>query len=129
VLDPLTLAVAVARAADRKKAEDVVVLEMTDLLAVTDYFVIASASNRILMDAIAQEGEAQAQELGVTPAGREGRAGGGWLLVDFGSVVLHVFSDEAREFYRLEKLWGGAPAVTWQAEEATRSPEAAEKGA
>lgn len=131
ILDPLALAVAVAKATDDKKADDIVMLCMTDLLAVTDYFVICSASNRILMDAIGGEAEVRAQELGVTPTGREGRADGGWLLIDFGAVVLHIFSTESREYYRLDKLWGGAPVCDWQAAEpaCAAAGDAAEQGA
>jgi ribosome-associated protein len=113
------LAQEAARAADAKKAEDVVVLDMGELLIVTDYFVICTASNKILMDAIGGEVEGSLQSLGVTPVGREGRGqGGGWLLVDFGGVVLHVFSPEAREYYRLDKLWSDAPVLDWQQAEA-----------
>lgn len=114
VADPIELARLVARAADDKKADEVVVLEMTDLLEVTDYFVICSASNRILMDTIVDEAEKRAKDAGARPIGREGRANGGWLLIDFGAVVLHVFSTEAREFYRLDKLWASAPAMEWR---------------
>lgn len=100
-----------------------VVLEVGDLLVVTDYFVICHASNRVLMRAIVEEVERRLQAEGVTPIGREGRADGGWLLIDFGGIVLHVFDPEARDFYRLEKLWADAPAVTWA------TPEAEERGA
>jgi ribosome-associated protein len=108
------LATQAAQAADDKKAEDVVVLEMIDFSNVTDYFVIVTASNKILMEAVAGAVEERLKSLGVKPIGREGRGQGGWLLIDFGALVLHVFSPEAREYYRLDKLWADAPVVDWQ---------------
>lgn len=112
------MAIAAARAADAKKGDQIVVLDIGDLMVVTDFFVIVTASNRILMRTVAEEIEGRLSDLGVKPIGREGRANGGWLLVDFGSVVCHVFDPEARDFYRLEKLWGNAGRVDWEAQEA-----------
>lgn len=112
------MAIAAARAADDKKGEDIVVLDVGDLMVVTDFFVIVTASNRILMRTVAEEIEDRLSRQGVKPIGREGRANGGWLLIDFGSVVCHVFDPEARDFYRLEKLWGNAARLDWEADQA-----------
>lgn len=90
------------------------ILDVGDLLVVTDYFVIGTASNRVLMQTVVEEIEKRMKAFGATPIGREGRADGGWLLVDFGGLVVHVFDPGTRDFYRLEKLWGDAPRVHWQ---------------
>lgn len=122
-LDARALALEAARAADDKKAEDVMVLDVGDLLVVTDYFVICTASNRVLMQSVVEEVEKRLKARDASVIGREGRADGGWLLLDVGGVVVHVFDPETRGFYRLEKLWGDAPRVVWD------EPRAAERGA
>ena len=108
--------VTAARAADDKKAEDTVVLWVKDLLVITDAFVIASASNSRLVRTIAEEVEKQVKEIG-GPAPRriEGLTDGQWVLMDYGDFVVHVFLDETREYYALERLWSDAPALDWRA--------------
>ena len=102
-----------AQAAFDKKADDVVVLDLTALSDVCDYFVIATGMNARQVDTIVDEVEEQvARECeGEHPFSIEGRDQRNWILMDFGSVVVHVFTPETREYYRLEKLWGDAPAL------------------
>ena len=99
-------------AADSKKAQDVVVLDLTAKNDVCDYFVICTATSNPQTDAIVDEVREKVRaNCGVTAISTEGREGRNWVLIDFGSVVVHVFKPETRDFYRLEKLWGDAPEV------------------
>lgn len=100
-----------AEAAAEKKATDVVVMKVTDLLVVTDYFVLATGSNDRQVKVIADEVEEKLREAGVKARGREGEREAKWVLLDFGDLVVHVFQAAEREFYRLEKLWSDAPRV------------------
>ena len=98
------LAKLAARTADEKKAQDVIVLDLTGLSDVCDYFVICTAPNNPLRDLVLEEVEAAAKKAwGISPMSVEG--------LDFGSVVVHVMRPEARSYYRLERLWGDAPRV------------------
>ncbi len=110
----IPLASVAARAADAKKATDVVILDVGDLLGITDLFVIASASNRRLALTVADEME-RAVKLagGPAPISVEGLEEATWILIDFGPFVVHVFQQETREFYDLERLWRDAPRVAW----------------
>ncbi len=106
------LARAAAQAAFDKKAEDVQVLDLTALSDVCDFFVIASGLNARQVDTIIDEIEEKvAETTGEKPFSIEGRDQRTWILMDYGSVVVHVFTPEAREYYRLEKLWGDAPQL------------------
>ena len=100
-----------AQAADEKKAEDVVVLDVSELLVVTDFFVIATGRTNIQVRAIADEVEEQLRLHGEKAIGREGAGEDKWVLLDYGDYVVHVFQPDEREFYRLEKLWGEAPRL------------------
>ena len=98
-----------ARAADEKKATDIMVQE---LISVTDYFVIATAANRRQVEAIVDEiEERERKEAHVKPIHREGTDDGMWALLDYGSFVVHVFQPETRDYYRLEALWNDAPVI------------------
>jgi ribosome-associated protein len=99
---------AVLAAAD-KKARDIAVIDVGDFLAITDYFVICSGQSDRQVKTIAEEIEAKLKEIGVRPLRSEGNVEGGWLLIDYGVFVVHVFTDEARAFYDLERLWKDAP--------------------
>ena len=110
--DPKDVAMIAARAASEKKAEDIVVLAVGDLLVVTEYFVIATGRTDRQVKTIAEEIEGRVKvEAGIDPIGREGADEAKWVLLDFGGVVVHVFQPDEREFYRLERLWGEAPRV------------------
>ena len=109
---PLELAKVAALAADSKKAEDLVLLDLTSKTDVCDYFLICSGANARQVDAIVDEvREKVSRNCGVSPISCEGRESLSWVLVDNGSVVVHVFRPETRDFYRLENLWGDAPRV------------------
>ena len=101
-----------ARAADEKKATDIMVQEVRDLIGVTDYFVIATAANNRQVDAIVDEiEEAERKYANAKPIHREGTQDGSWSLLDYGDFVVHVFQPETREYYRLEALWNDAPVL------------------
>ena len=103
-------AVAAHAAADRK-AQDIVVLDVSETLIITDIFLIASADNERQVDAIAEEIEDKLREAGHQPLRREGTRQGRWVLLDYGDVVIHVQHSEDREFYSLERLWSDSPAI------------------
>ena len=106
-----------AKAADEKKATDIMVQEVCDLIGVTDYFVIATAANSRQVDAIIDEIEDKLREdAGIKPTHREMSADGSWSLLDYGNIVVHVFMPETREYYRLEALWNDAPVIDLAAE-------------
>ena len=101
-----------ARAALDKKAEEVVVLDLQRLSTVADYFLVCSARSTSQMDTVADAVQAALRSNGVRLRHREGTAASGWLLLDYGDVVVHVFLDATRAFYALERLWGDAPALS-----------------
>lgn len=108
----LEIARVAALAADAKKAEDIQVLDLSGLSDVTDAIVICTAANSRLADSVIDEVEERVREqCGIKPLAIEGRADGRWILIDFGSVICHVFSPEARDYYRLEHLWNDAPHI------------------
>ena len=109
--------VVAARAAAAKKGEDPVILEVGEVLAITDAFVITSGSNPRLVRSIAEEVEARvAEECGPRPLRVEGLDDARWVLLDYGDFVVHVFLDEVRRYYDLERLWRDAPRVEWDEE-------------
>jgi ribosome-associated protein len=109
---PLQLAKVAAAAADGKKAADIVLLDLSQVSDICDYFLICTAQNKPQMDAILDGIEEKVRvNCDERPLSMEGRGGSDWVLLDYGSVVVHVFKPEARDFYRLESLWGEAPRV------------------
>ena len=113
--DALRIAKVAAQAADEKQATDVTVLDVGEILAITDLFVVASAGNkrqvRTICDAIT---DAVRREIGRSPLSSEGVTEQQWILIDYGSVVVHVFDDETRRFYEIERLYRDVPAVSWR---------------
>ena len=105
-----------ARAASSKQGDAIVVLDVSELISITDYFVIVSAGNERQLKTIAEEVTLEAKGRGVRPVRVEGEAGARWLLLDFVDFVVHVFHEDEREFYRLENLWRDAPVVPWDQE-------------
>lgn len=101
-----------AEAANAKKGTDTVVLDVGDIISVTEAFVITSAPNTRLVRTIVDEVQGQLRErAGVRPRAVEGLERATWVLLDYGDIVVHVFSDETREFYSLERLWADAPRL------------------
>jgi ribosome-associated protein len=105
-----------ARAAAAKTDQPTVLLDVGDVLAITGWFVITSGANRRQVRAIAESVEEQVVEAGgPKPLRVEGLDGGTWVLLDYGDMIVHVFDDETRAFYDLERLWRDVPSVAWQA--------------
>lgn len=103
---------AAVEAASSKTDDPTVVLDVGELLGITDYFVITSGSNVRQVRTIAEEVEMRVKALGGgSPRYVEGLADANWVLVDYGEFIVHVFLDEARRFYNLERLWSDAPRV------------------
>ena len=109
-----TRALIAARAADDKKGEEVVVLDVGDIMGIVDAFVIAHASNTRLVRTIVDEVKKQLFEhAGAKPRSVEGLDDLSWVLLDYGDLVVHVFLGATREFYGLERLWADAPGIEW----------------
>jgi ribosome-associated protein len=108
------LAQIIAQAAYDTKATDLAVLDLTKLSAFADYFVIVSGSSDRQVQAISDRIQEALKKAGVRPLGIEGYQQGHWILIDCAGVIAHVFYEEARAFYGLDKLWGDAPQVKFQ---------------
>ena len=103
-----------ARAADAKKGDDIVVLDVGDIMGIVDTFVITSASNTRLVRTIVDEVEKEMREqTGIKPRSIEGIDDYSWVLIDYGDLVVHVFLAETREYYGLERLWTDAARIAW----------------
>jgi ribosome-associated protein len=107
------VAVTAARAAAAKQAADVTILDVKGLIVITDYFVICSGQTDRQVKTIVEEVEKAVRELGEKPVRREGEADSRWVLLDYVDVVVHVFAEQEREYYDLERLWRDAPRVRW----------------
>ena len=105
------MAVAVARLAADKKAAEIIVLGVGEAVSYTDFLVIASGANTRQTRAIASEIQQKLKELKVRPTRVEGEAQGEWILIDYLFAVVHIFTPAARDFYRLETLWGDVPRI------------------
>jgi ribosome-associated protein len=101
-----------ARAALDKRATDVVVLDVQGLSSVTDYFLVCSGRSTTHMETITDAIRTELKSDGVRPLHAEGVAQSGWVLLDYGDVLMHVFLEATRAYYALERLWGDAPAVS-----------------
>jgi len=105
------IAVFVINALDSKKAKDIKLLRTREITILADYFVICTANSTTQLKTLSDEVEKALEENGESPLRREGHRNGGWVLIDFGCVVVHLFLKEAREFYTLERLWSDAEDV------------------
>jgi ribosome-associated protein len=104
-----------ARAAADKKADDILVLDVGDIIAITDVFVITSGSNTRQVRTICDEVEAAlTREGGGKPRSVEGLDDASWVLLDYADLVVHVFLQETRDYYALERLWTDAPRIAWE---------------
>lgn len=110
------LLVTTVRAAEEKKAEDIVVLDLKGISLITDYFVICHGNSDRQVQAIANEIREKVHEKGFNVNRTEGFEEGRWILLDLGDVVVHVFHRDERAYYNLERLWGDAPVVQIQGE-------------
>jgi ribosome-associated protein len=111
------IAVTAARAAVAKQAADVTILDVHDLIVITDYFVIASGETDRQVKTIVEEVDRAVRDLGEKAVRREGDADSRWVLLDYIDVVVHVFAQEEREYYDLERLWRDAPRLGWNGSE------------
>jgi len=110
-LKSIDLALKAAKAASRKKALDLLVLDLTGLTVIADYFVICSGDSTTHVKAIAEAVEAEFAGKSAKLLGIEGLSYGHWALLDYGDVIIHVFEKETREYYNLEKLWMDAKII------------------
>ncbi len=116
------VAITAARAAADKQASEIVILDVSELIVITDLFLICSAASERQVKTVIEAVEEAGRGLGVRPLRREGEDGAGWWLLDYVDVVVHVFGEEERAYYDLERLWRDAPRVEWrQASEAATS--------
>ena len=107
----LELIVTAARAGGEKKGEQIVAFDVSEQLAITDAFLIISASNERQVGAIVDAVEDALREAGAKPIRREGQRDGRWVLLDYGDIVVHVQHEEERQFYALARLWRDCPAI------------------
>lgn len=116
----LELITTAARAGGEKKGEQIVAFDVSEQLAITDAFLIISASNERQVGSIVDAVEDALREAGAKPIRREGQRDGRWVLLDYGDIVVHVQHEEERQFYALERLWRDCPAIELP-EDVTRS--------
>ena len=109
--DPGELAHRIVDVASDKKASDIVLLRTAEITSMADYFVIASGRSDRQVQALARSIVDQLREQGIRPLGVEGLSSGRWVLVDYASVVVHLFTSQEREYYGLERLWSEAAPV------------------
>ena len=114
------LVVAAARAASDKLAQQIIAFDVSEQLAITDAFVLASASNDRQVRSIVDEVEDKLREIGAKPIRREGQRDGRWVLIDYGEIVVHVQHEEERQFYALERLWRDCPTIPLPADVTSR---------
>jgi ribosome-associated protein len=112
--DALDLAKEAAHLCDDGKARDIVILDVAELIVITDYFVICTGTNTRQTKAIGKAIEKEFKDrYGLLAKSHEGYSDPTWVLIDYGSVVVHIFLEETREFYDLEGLWGDAESIEW----------------
>ena len=122
----IDLARAAARAASDKLAQDVIAIDVSERLAITDIFFIASAPTERQVNAIVDGIEDELHKFDLRPVRREGRSGGRWVLLDYADIVVHVQHEEDRVFYALERLYGACPVIDLQLAESDPSANSAE---
>jgi ribosome-associated protein len=110
-LDTLELAHAIVRALEEKKGEDIIVLDINEISLLADYFVICSGTSPRMIDALSEAVVDEVKEKHSLRPRIEGTSHGGWILADYGDVILHLFSPDRREYYALENLWQDARVV------------------
>ena len=111
MMTPKETALLAVKALDARKGQEIRMLEVEHLTTLVDYFVICTGTSNTQINALCDAVEKQLSEAGLEPLHREGYRGGTWVLLDYGSVAVHVFNEEAREFYALERLWSDGHEV------------------
>ena len=111
MLSSKEVAIAVTKALDEKKGLDIKLLRINDVSSLADYFLICTGTSNTHVKTLCDYAEYAMEQLGEPMLGREGHRGNSWELLDYGSVVVHVFTDEARAFYNLERLWADAEQI------------------
>jgi len=111
MLTPAKIADLVVEALDNKKAKDITLLRTSEVTILADYFVICTANSTTHLKTLSDEVEKLLKENGEMPRRREGHRSGGWVLIDFACVVVHLFLQEMRDFYTLERLWSDAQVI------------------
>ena len=111
MLEPKEIAVAVTKALDEKKGMDIKLLKIDRVSSLADYFLICTGTSNTHVKTLCDFAEYTLEELGEPMLGREGHRGNSWELLDYGTIVVHVFTEEAREFYALERLWADAEQI------------------
>ncbi len=112
--DAIEAARTAAATIDDKKGEDIVLLDLSGLLVVTDVFVVASGTSNRHVKSLVEDVEEALKAAGRRPIRREGVDYGSWVLLDYGDVVVHVFDKETRAYYELERLWADAPEIAFE---------------
>lgn len=120
--EAISMATVAARAAAAKLAEDIIVIDVSGQLVITDLFVIASANNERQVGAIVDEVEEKMRLAGHKPARREGTREGRWVLLDFVDIVVHIQHTDERNFYSLDRLWRDCPVVEVDLEDGAARP-------
>ena len=111
MLSPKEIAYAVTKALDEKKGMNIKLLKIDRVSSLADYFLICTGTSNTHVRTLCDYAEYTLEQLGEPMLGREGHRGNTWELLDFGSIVVHVFTEEAREFYSLERIWADAEAI------------------
>ena len=111
MLAPKEIAIAVTKALDEKKGMDIKLLKIDRISSLADYFLICTGTSNTHVKTLCDYAEFTLEELGEPMLGREGHRGNAWELLDYGTIVVHVFTDEARKFYDLERLWADAEQI------------------
>lgn len=104
----------VAAAAADGKAEEIVILDLRGLSSIADYFVILTGTSQIHLKSLGKRIEDEMAKIGLKPGNIEGNRGTGWMVFDYGSVIVHAMMSDTRRTYDLERLWGDAPRTDWQ---------------
>ena len=111
MLAPKEIAIAVTKALDEKKGMDIKLLKIDKVSSLADYFLICTGTSNTHVKTLCDSAEYTLEQLGEPMLGREGHRGNSWELLDYGTIVIHVFTNEAREFYALERLWADAESI------------------
>jgi ribosome-associated protein len=101
----------IVKTLDRKKAQDIKVLKVTNLTILADYFIIANGSSNTQTKSLADEVDFQLSQAGVEPTRTEGYSSANWIILDYSDIIVHVFNQESRDYYQLERLWSDGEEV------------------